>query len=155
MPSQEICWCKYPQALYPNWTPRQQKKSKIAGVIATKHDSSTIYVLDVIEDGIFVNLGKREVRESTQDEQWRVMQEEVCGVHSCFASSSLIVWFGTRTDPKVFEYGQSSWTVYQDRYYRCLVHDIISNRSSSRPPSAGYPLVTNPMLKPMNLIVSL
>ena len=46
-----------------------------------------------MEDGIFVNLGEREVRESTQDEQWRVMQEEVCGGHSYFSFSLLIVWF--------------------------------------------------------------
>lgn len=77
MPRQEVCWCKYPQALYPNWTPRQQKKSKIAKVIATRrHDSCTLYYLDVMEDGIFVNWGEREVNESTQDKQWHTMQEE-------------------------------------------------------------------------------
>jgi len=93
MPRQEVCWCKYPQALYPNWTPRQQKKSKIAKVIATKHDICTIYALDVMNDGIFVNLGKMEVRESTQDKHWHVMQEEVCDGRSYVAPSLLIVWF--------------------------------------------------------------
>jgi len=53
----------------------------ITKVIAKKHDSSTIYYLDVMKDGIFVNGDEIEVNEHTLDKQWRTMQEEVCDVH--------------------------------------------------------------------------
>ncbi|KAF4609856.1 hypothetical protein D9613_010436 [Agrocybe pediades] len=74
-PGQEVCWCKYPQAFYPNWTPRQQKKSRIAKIIEKrKTDSSTIYYLDVMKDGMFISGGKRELRHKTLDEEWFYIQ---------------------------------------------------------------------------------
>ena len=126
----------------------------ITKVIAKKHDSSTIYYLDVMKDGIFANGDEIEVNEHTLDKQWRTMQEEVCDVHLYLLFLVVNRWLGNRTDLKVFEYGHSSLTVYQDLYYRCSVRDIILNLSSSRLPSAGYRLVTNPTLNLTNLTVS-
>lgn len=42
-----------------------------------------------MENGLFVSLGEREVKESTQDKHWREMQAEVCGGHPYFTSSLL------------------------------------------------------------------
>jgi len=80
-PEQEICWCKYPQALYPNWTPRQQRKSRIAKVIEKKNtDTSTIHYLDVMKDGMFVKGAEKEINRRTQDTHWLSIQR---GVSTC------------------------------------------------------------------------
>ncbi|PPQ96705.1 hypothetical protein CVT26_010257, partial [Gymnopilus dilepis] len=73
---QHFCWCKYPQSLYPNWTPRQQKKSGITSVIeGRKKQASTVYCLDVMRDGIFRDRGEREFSERTVGRVWAAMQE--------------------------------------------------------------------------------
>ncbi|KDR73117.1 hypothetical protein GALMADRAFT_142267 [Galerina marginata CBS 339.88] len=73
-PPQDFCWCKYPQSLYPNWTRRQQKKSRIAKVVDRDKDGrgnstgeSILRYLDVMEDGRFVDTGERDVDERTLD----------------------------------------------------------------------------------------
>jgi hypothetical protein len=108
--------------------------------------------LDVMEDGIFVNPGEREVDQHTQDKHWQMIQKGVCGDILMFLSL-VDRWLGCR-DLRVSEYGRSSWTVYQGLYYRCLVHDTTSSLSSSHLPSAGYPHAINPTLYPTNPIVS-
>ena len=75
--SQQICWCRYPQSLFPNWTPQQQKKSGITKVIETLGKSS-LYYLDVMQDGAFVNAGVREVGVRNQHEHWAAIQGGVC-----------------------------------------------------------------------------
>ncbi|EAU87069.2 hypothetical protein CC1G_11249 [Coprinopsis cinerea okayama7 len=77
--TQEFCWCKYPQSLYPNWTVRQQRKSRILKVIKRKERQRCIvYYIDVRDDGVFVPSAPREVDESVskQDAQWHVMTHE-------------------------------------------------------------------------------
>lgn len=66
----DVCWCKYPQSLFPNWTPRQQKKSKIAKVVEKSTGLCTVHCVDVQQDGIFVPAGVYEVKESNVDEYW-------------------------------------------------------------------------------------
>lgn len=73
----EICWCRYPESLYPNWTPRQQKKSKITTIIERLGESSLHY-LDIMQDGTFVDAGTREVSIRSQDNHWTAIQREVC-----------------------------------------------------------------------------
>jgi len=46
------CWLKYPQSLYPNWTPGQVMKSKIQEAIGNR-GSCRIYQLDVDGQGLF------------------------------------------------------------------------------------------------------
>ncbi|KAF4612869.1 hypothetical protein D9613_011170 [Agrocybe pediades] len=48
----QACWRDYPKSLYPNWTPRQVKKSNIALAKKT-HRKCTIYQLDVDNQGLF------------------------------------------------------------------------------------------------------
>ncbi|KAF8811269.1 hypothetical protein BYT27DRAFT_7134272 [Phlegmacium glaucopus] len=72
---QEICWCRYPQSLFPNWTPRQQKKSRITKIIERLGESSLFY-LDIMQDGEFVNAGVRQVSTRSQDLHWAAIQEE-------------------------------------------------------------------------------
>ena len=76
-PGQEVCWCKYPQSLYPNWTPRQQKKAKLTKILEKRMDRCTIHYLDVNKDGTFVDTGKREVNDKTVDSHWKAIQEGV------------------------------------------------------------------------------
>ncbi|KAF8178471.1 hypothetical protein BJ912DRAFT_908008 [Pholiota molesta] len=74
-PEQEVCWCKYPQSLYPNWTPRQQKKAKLTKVLEKRMERCTIHCLDIHKDGSFVDAGKREVADRTVDSHWKAIQE--------------------------------------------------------------------------------
>ncbi|EDR06191.1 uncharacterized protein LACBIDRAFT_300414 [Laccaria bicolor S238N-H82] len=64
------CWCKYPQSLFRNWTPRRQKKSKISEVVEKSTGLCTIHYADVLQDGEFVHAGAHEVQESNVDEYW-------------------------------------------------------------------------------------
>jgi len=73
----DVCWCKYPQALYPNWTLSQQKKSKIVKVIEKTAGTCTVHYVDVLDDGTFVSTPSQEVRESTVDAYWGIIQQEV------------------------------------------------------------------------------
>ncbi|KAF8181582.1 hypothetical protein BJ912DRAFT_979394 [Pholiota molesta] len=75
-PDQEVCWCKYPQSFYPNWTPRQQKKAKLTKILERRMERCTIHYLDVNQDGSFVDAGTREVTDRTVDSHWKAIQEE-------------------------------------------------------------------------------
>ena len=85
-PGQEVCWCKYPQALYPNWTPRQQKKAKLTTILDKRMAHSTVHCLDVYQDGSFVNVGKSDVNQRTVDSFWRTIQQGVSRiiVEACY-----------------------------------------------------------------------
>ena len=74
----DVCWCKYPQSLYPNWTPRQWEKSKIAKVVEQSTGLCTVHYVDVQQDGRFVSVGAHEVKESNVDEYWGAILREVC-----------------------------------------------------------------------------
>ena len=78
---QEFCWCKYPQSMYPNWTPRQQKKSKIKKVIDSSRGRCLVYYVDVGSNGRFQSAGASR-RVDAQDldtlrAQWNFMMSEV------------------------------------------------------------------------------
>ncbi|PPQ66789.1 hypothetical protein CVT24_008698 [Panaeolus cyanescens] len=51
------CWTGYPQSRFPNWTPRQVKKSKIFDAIHNynRDDECVLYQVDVDNDGFFSN----------------------------------------------------------------------------------------------------
>ena len=74
----DVCWCKYPQSLFPNWTSRQQKKSKISEVVDKSTGLCTVHYVDVQQDGKFVSAGAHEVQESNVDEYWGVILQGVC-----------------------------------------------------------------------------
>ncbi|KAF9447468.1 hypothetical protein P691DRAFT_760751 [Macrolepiota fuliginosa MF-IS2] len=50
---EEYCWCRYPQSLYPNWTPVQQKASRITEALDKTTHGWRIYPLVVSKTGIF------------------------------------------------------------------------------------------------------
>ncbi|TFK31606.1 hypothetical protein BDQ12DRAFT_707942 [Crucibulum laeve] len=70
------CWCGYPQSLFANWTPTQQKKSKIRKVVEKSIDTCTVYHLDVLKDGNFMRQGYSEVKENNKESHWRSITEE-------------------------------------------------------------------------------
>ncbi|KAF9531382.1 hypothetical protein CPB83DRAFT_848934 [Crepidotus variabilis] len=67
------CWCKYPQSLYPNWTQKQQRKSKIQAVISREHLCRINY-LDMKKDGVFVDGGRRDVEPRTEGDMWAAIR---------------------------------------------------------------------------------
>ena len=66
----DLCWCKYPPSIFPNWTPRQKEKSKIAKVAEKSTGLCTFHYVDVQRDGGFVSAVAHEVQESNVDEHW-------------------------------------------------------------------------------------
>ena len=66
------CWKRYPQSLFPNWTPAQLKKSKLT--IAIKYYrrdvACIIHYVDLDHNGYFIDAGKYVATESTMRESW-------------------------------------------------------------------------------------
>jgi hypothetical protein len=67
------CWDKYPQSLFPNWTPSQVERSKMKLSIPTKSDKCVIHRVQVTNDGKFHNPGSQ----SAKDDEtfWRILQQ--------------------------------------------------------------------------------
>ncbi|KAJ7474476.1 hypothetical protein B0H11DRAFT_1810863 [Mycena galericulata] len=76
-PLQEADWSKYPQSLYPNWTPAQQEKSGIAQIIQHGRESSTIHHVNVLKTGVFTSDEDDVVTDETQDEYWKKLQDDL------------------------------------------------------------------------------
>jgi hypothetical protein len=69
----------YPQALFPNWTDSQIRRSGIHRAISEydKTVPSTIYYVDVASTGFFTDPGKFEAKEETKGELWtRLINEK-------------------------------------------------------------------------------
>ncbi|KAL0959095.1 hypothetical protein HGRIS_014393 [Hohenbuehelia grisea] len=109
------CWRRYPQSLYPNWTPEQQKRSKVSKLLA-KRDSKEqclVYRLDVSIYGMFHPLETLVVNEETQDPVWKLMQQrrpENTRVRALFLENMTgpaLQMLGTRYNIEPFFYSSS------------------------------------------------
>ncbi|KAG6918782.1 hypothetical protein DXG01_011533 [Tephrocybe rancida] len=69
------CWTGYPQSLFPNWTPAQQKRSRISKVVERVHDTCTIHYVDVNEKGEFAMSESMVVPPSGTDAHWEFMRK--------------------------------------------------------------------------------
>ncbi|KAJ8488753.1 hypothetical protein ONZ45_g13834 [Pleurotus djamor] len=73
-------WIGYPQVQYPNWTPDQQSRSGIAGIIShySKDEECQIYQLDIGEDGLFRSKDIIQIAEDKHsiEESWQKLKEE-------------------------------------------------------------------------------
>jgi hypothetical protein len=79
-------WRGYPQNMFGNWTPDQVGRSQML-LKCSKNQSSTIYWMDVLNNGMFAraNMGNGDtstVRTANEDEFWDMLQGEVS--HSVF-----------------------------------------------------------------------
>ena len=127
------CWCKYPQALFPNWTLSQQKKSKIVKVIEKTTGTCTINYVDVMKDGTFVSRPSREIGESTVDAYWGIIRR---GVGFEFLSAHVVLIICSV--PKMCDAGRCSSTISAGPYYRCLARGTTLSLSTSLLHSVGY-----------------
>jgi hypothetical protein len=68
----------YPQALFPNWTDAQIKRSRIQQTISEydKTKPSTIHYVDVDSTGFFTDSGKLEASEETKSDFWDALINE-------------------------------------------------------------------------------
>ncbi|KAF7368936.1 hypothetical protein MVEN_00219800 [Mycena venus] len=69
-------WSKYPQSLYPNWTPAQQMKSGITKIVEHVRERCTVHVVHVRETGIFSREEDVVVTEDNREEYWKKLHEE-------------------------------------------------------------------------------
>ncbi|KAG6907533.1 hypothetical protein DXG01_008569 [Tephrocybe rancida] len=69
------CWRGYPQSRFPNWTPSQIERSKIADAISNynKQAKCRIYHVDVNDGGLFTSAGMVEAEEDREDVTWDAM----------------------------------------------------------------------------------
>jgi hypothetical protein len=72
-------WTAYPQSHFGNWTIKPVLKCRIAEAVINKDHPSTIYKVDILENGKFVLPEEREVNSKNKREFWNdVLQIEVC-----------------------------------------------------------------------------
>jgi hypothetical protein len=71
------CWAKYPQSLFPNWTPRQVKRSDIENICARSDIPCVIHHVDVGENAEFSNAEKDSVSGEANEVFWKMMRETV------------------------------------------------------------------------------
>jgi len=77
-------WQGYPQSKFGNWAPDQVKRSQML-INSAKNQSSTMYWMDVLDDGKFtpskVGVGrgvcKVDSKRSDQDRFWQELQQDV------------------------------------------------------------------------------
>ncbi|KAF8062242.1 hypothetical protein FPV67DRAFT_1563640 [Lyophyllum atratum] len=69
------CWMGYPQSRFPNWTPSQVERSKIADAIANYDRSNPciIYHVDVNSQGLFTDAGEIVAEDNDKAATWDVM----------------------------------------------------------------------------------
>ncbi|KAG6829590.1 hypothetical protein H0H87_010739 [Tephrocybe sp. NHM501043] len=69
------CWTGYPQSRFPNWTPSQIERSKIADAISNynKLAPCKVYHVDVNDSGFFTSAGVAISRENEESETWEAM----------------------------------------------------------------------------------
>ncbi|KAJ7248211.1 hypothetical protein B0H12DRAFT_1123639 [Mycena haematopus] len=70
-------WSKYPQSLYPNWTPAQQRKSGITKIVERVRERCTIHHVHVRETGVFSLEEDHVVEADNPDSYWKKLHQEV------------------------------------------------------------------------------
>jgi hypothetical protein len=71
-------WIAYPQSLFGNWTAKPVRKCGIERAVKDREHSSTIYTVDVLEDGVFGDSGEYRVTSRNKREYWKnTLQPEV------------------------------------------------------------------------------
>lgn len=71
-----ICWKSYPENLYPNWTARRVRESKIKDIKLEPLEQCVIYHVNVWNNGSFSDPGKYVVPVK-ESEFWKKLQDEV------------------------------------------------------------------------------
>ncbi|KAJ8586909.1 hypothetical protein M405DRAFT_883012, partial [Rhizopogon salebrosus TDB-379] len=110
-------WRGYPQNMFGNWTPDQVGRSQML-LKCSKNQSSTIYWMDVLNNGMFAraNMGNGDtstVRTANEDEFWDMLQGERPGnirVRSLFVddlTSPVLRMLGTRYNVEPFFFTSS------------------------------------------------
>ncbi|KAG6857494.1 hypothetical protein H0H87_002119 [Tephrocybe sp. NHM501043] len=67
-------WRKYPQSLFPNWTPSQVKRSKIEEAIQYSPENCVIRFIDISNNSDFTP-GETIVRRKHEDDLWKQIQK--------------------------------------------------------------------------------
>ncbi|KAF8066879.1 hypothetical protein FPV67DRAFT_1670352 [Lyophyllum atratum] len=68
------CWAGYPQSLFPNWTPAQQRRSRISKIKDRSTDTCVIRYVDVAENGQFSTSKDLPVTNEGKDAHWEFMR---------------------------------------------------------------------------------
>ncbi|KAF5381593.1 hypothetical protein D9615_005537 [Tricholomella constricta] len=68
------CWAGYPQSLFPNWTPAQQKRSRISKIVDKSTETCIIHYVDVDENGRFSTSEDLTVTYDRKDAHWEFMR---------------------------------------------------------------------------------
>ncbi|KAK7055274.1 hypothetical protein R3P38DRAFT_2846123 [Favolaschia claudopus] len=77
-PSQEQKhWSKYPQSLYPNWTPLQQEKSGITKIVDYVDGHCTIHEVNVLDTAAFTSEEDTVVTAFDAEEYWKKLHMEL------------------------------------------------------------------------------
>jgi hypothetical protein len=86
-------WTAYPQSHFGNWTIKPVRKCGIERAVQ-RENSSTIYTVDVLEDGVFRDSGQAKVTARNKREYWKntllpkVIVDSTAIIRSCLTWSS-------------------------------------------------------------------
>ncbi|KAF7377803.1 hypothetical protein MSAN_00203700 [Mycena sanguinolenta] len=106
-------WSKYPQSLYPNWTPAQQRKSGITKIVEHNRQRCTIHRVYVRETGKFTLERDDVVEPDNPDDYWEKLHQEVSPdvrVRALFVDSlsgPVLQMLGTKFDVEPFFFSSS------------------------------------------------
>ncbi|KAF7366872.1 hypothetical protein MSAN_00945900 [Mycena sanguinolenta] len=106
-------WSNYPQSLYPNWTPSQQRKSGITTIVEHNRQRCTIHRVHVRETGKFTVEKDNVVEPDNPDDYWKKLDEEVSPdvrVRALFVDSlsgPVLQMLGTKFDVEPFFFSSS------------------------------------------------
>ncbi|KAJ6617559.1 hypothetical protein B0H10DRAFT_2434374 [Mycena sp. CBHHK59/15] len=121
---QKLDWTQYPQSLFPNWTPAQQKKSGISEVVdRASRELCTIHHVNVWDNATFTADQDDVVSEEDKTDYWNKLQEaspDGVRLRALFVdnlSGPVLQMLGTRYNVEPFFFSSSlNWipSRYQD-----------------------------------------
>ncbi|KII85915.1 hypothetical protein PLICRDRAFT_115548 [Plicaturopsis crispa FD-325 SS-3] len=93
------CWAKYPQSLFPNWTPSQVLRSGLHDFIVDKKDPSAIHAVNVRENGRFETMKCQTVTDQDKEKFWAEEQQTRFRLRALFVenlSGPVLQMLGTK-----------------------------------------------------------
>ena len=110
-------WIAYPQSLFGNWTKKPVRKCGIERAVMDREHSSTIYTVDVLENGVFGDSGEERVTTSNKRQYWRNSLQPEVSIDLCIITIMSELFVSVRAE---YVYVHYSWTRCRVPSSRCL-----------------------------------
>jgi hypothetical protein len=111
------CWKGYPRAQFPNWTPSQVRKSRIAEVIG-RHPQKICVCrrVDIDDEGHFSDANAVDAKPGSEDETWKGILETAVSTTCSLPQSIPVSLYSVQRRRKQGPYSLKTCRV---RFFRC------------------------------------